>query len=245
MEPGPATGRPTSTSSERSDLLLLITPKAPLFLPPPLTALPRVLLSYPSQDIAWFHAVIWPCMLFSAQVPLPKRIVCHGFVNGPDGRKMSKSWGNIIDPVSLLKEYNSPDIIRYFMLREGPLPLPPSSSSPHPGSFGADFAFNVASLRDRHDTELAANLGNLAARALNLAGAYCEGKVPAETAAPLFDMASVATELEKEFQSLSLQFAVQRVFGELASVNKWLADEAPWLLKSDEHAVKRRSSAHI
>lgn len=78
------------------------------------------------KDIVWFHAVIWPCMLFSAHVPLPRTVYCHGFINGPDGKKMSKSIGNVVDPWSMLNKYPV-DSFRFFLLRES--------------SFGSDINF--------------------------------------------------------------------------------------------------------
>jgi len=96
------------------------------------------------KDICWFHTVIWPCMLMSAGLALPKQVVSHGFINGPDGRKMSKSYGNVVDPNKVLEKYTSDDI-RYFCLREG--------------VFGGDFNFALPALEIRHDTELADDLG--------------------------------------------------------------------------------------
>lgn len=177
------------------------------------------------KDIAWFHAVIWPCMLFSANIELPKRIVCHGFVNGPDGRKMSKSWGNVVDPVVILQKYTS-DTVRYFMLKEG--------------AFGSDFNFSEKSLQDRYNGELANNFGNLVQRSLNLVNSYCDGKVPHEEAVPIFDANILAKHIEKEFDQLNIQNVVQYIFDTLTVINKWLTTEAPWNLKGDEHISKRR-----
>jgi len=115
------------------------------------------------KDICWFHTVIWPCMLMSAGVPLPKQVVSHGFVNGPDGRKMSKTYGNVVNPVTVLENYNS-DLVRYFCLREG--------------VFGEDFSYSKESLITRNDSELADDIGNLIQRAFSLASLWSEGKVP-------------------------------------------------------------------
>jgi methionyl-tRNA synthetase len=146
-------------------------------------------------------------------------------VNGADGRKMSKSWGNVVDPVQMLKTHSA-DTLRYFMLREG--------------SFGSDFSFSEASLLDRHDSELAANLGNLASRGLSLCVQYCGGKVPSEEATQLFDPKELAAKVEKEFSALQIQSAIQEVFAQLSAVNKWLTDSAPWHLKGDDALAKKR-----
>jgi methionyl-tRNA synthetase len=91
-----------------------------------LTALLVANMHLIGKDIVWFHTVIWPCMLFSANVPLPRTVFCHGFINGPDGKKMSKSLGNVVDPWSMLDKY-AVDSFRFFLLREG--------------SFGSDINF--------------------------------------------------------------------------------------------------------
>lgn len=129
---------------------------------------------------------------------------------------MSKSWGNVVDPVEMLQKYSS-DTIRYFLLRET--------------TFGADFAFSEQHLQDRHDSELAANLGNLARRTLSLAGKYCDGKGPAAPATVLFDCDEVGREVEKEVGEFQIQKAIAYVFGKLADVNKWVTEQEPWNLK--------------
>lgn len=91
-----------------------------------LTALLVANMHLIGKDIVWFHTVIWPCMLFSANVPLPRTVFCHGFINGPDGKKMGKSLGNVVDPWSMLDKYPV-DSFRFFLLREG--------------SFGSDINF--------------------------------------------------------------------------------------------------------
>jgi len=119
------------------------------------------------KDIIWFHAVIWPCMLMSAGVTLPKTILCHGFVNGPDGRKMSKSYGNIIVPSEIINKYSA-DTLRFFVMTAG--------------TFGADFNLSEEAMIYAHDFELGANLGNLVQRVLTLTVKLSEGRVPSEPA---------------------------------------------------------------
>lgn len=178
------------------------------------------------KDIAWFHAVIWPCMLFSASIPLPKRIVCHGFVNGPDGRKMSKTWGNIVDPVQLLTQYTS-DTVRYFMLREG--------------IFGADFSFGESKLQERYNADLANNLGNIVQRSLSLADRYCCGIVPDNQALQIFDINNFSQKIQKNYDDLNLQGMINQILDILVFINKWLTDSAPWNLKNEEDIPKQRS----
>jgi methionyl-tRNA synthetase len=178
------------------------------------------------KDIVWFHAVVWPCMLMSADIRLPRRIVCHGFINGPDDRKMSKSWGNVVDPMAMLDKYPNSDIIRYFVLREG--------------SFGNDLTFNETSLRDRNDWELAANLGNLGSRTFSLVQKECDSITPSELATPLFSVKELARAIEGYMTTFQIQSAITSIFGKFSEMNEWLAKEAPWLLKGEEHTHKRR-----
>lgn len=105
------------------------------------------------KDILRFHAAIWPGMLFSAGLPLPKKIFVHGFVN-VEGRKISKSLGNVIDPFELVKKYGT-DAIRYYLLKEIPS--------------GEDGDFSVAKFEAVYNGDLANGLGNFAARVLALA----------------------------------------------------------------------------
>jgi len=107
--------------------------------------------------------VIWPCMLFSADLPLPKKVFCHGFVNAADGRKMSKSFNNSIDPNAILDKY-SPDSLRYYMCAAA--------------SYGSDLNFSEESLVQMHNSELADILGNLVHRVMNLTQKYCGGLIP-------------------------------------------------------------------
>lgn len=177
------------------------------------------------KDITWFHAVIWPCMLFSAGIPLPKQIVCHGFVNGPDGRKMSKTWGNIVDPVVTLQSYK-PDVIRYFILREG--------------VFGSDFNFSSEYLETRHDGDLADNLGNLVYRIQNLTKRYSDSKVPVESAEPIFDLEDLAKYVDLQYNKYNLQNVINRIFSVVADLNKWIEVKSPWKLKGEEHDVPKK-----
>jgi len=91
------------------------------------------------RDIVWFHTVIWPCILFSCDIPLPKSVYCHGFVTDAQGTKMSKSLGNVINPFDMLNKYDV-DTIRYFIASQG--------------SFGEDIKWNIKDLEERHDAHL-------------------------------------------------------------------------------------------
>ena len=105
------------------------------------------------KDIIWFHCVIWPCMLKSAGLPLPKTVFSHGFVYAADGRKMGKSLGNAVEPHLITAKY-SVDSIRYYMCSSA--------------TYGADLNFSEEVLTTNHNSELADTLGNLVHRSLNL-----------------------------------------------------------------------------
>ncbi|MBI5553217.1 MAG: methionine--tRNA ligase, partial [Candidatus Diapherotrites archaeon] len=131
------------------------------------------------RDIAWHHCVIWGSMLLSAGLPLPGTVLSHGFINDEFGEKMSKFKGNVVDPLELAGRFPS-DSVRYFLLREIPL--------------GEDGNFSEKVLSQRHNSELADELGNLVYRVAALIEKNAGGKVPSGTRDPcLFDSFSVRT----------------------------------------------------
>jgi len=170
------------------------------------------------KDIYWFHTVIWPCMLMSVGIPLPKQVVCHGFVNAEDGRKMSKSYGNAVDPNDVLVKYDS-DLVRYFCLREG--------------VFGEDLSYSEKSLITRHDSELADVIGNLVRRTFKLAIKWNEGKVPNETYDELFSVEELKHQVDELMSKFQIHRAFESVLNCMKITNKYLADIAPWKLTED------------
>jgi len=171
------------------------------------------------KDIVWFHTVIWPCMLMSAGAPLPKTVLCHGFVNGPDGRKMSKSYGNVVNPVDILAKYPA-DTLRFFVMSAG--------------TFGADFNLSEEAMISTHDFELAANLGNLVQRALTLAVKYADGKVPSEQAEEFFSVSELTHNVTAAFDEFRINTGIELVFTTIKTTNKYLTDKAPWNTGSSE-----------
>lgn len=115
------------------------------------------------KDILWFHTVIWPCMLMSAGLPLPKTIFGHGFVQDKQGAKMSKSVGNVVDPYDMLEKYPS-DTIRYFLVKQG--------------RYGEDIKFSESDLIAINNSELGNTIGNLVNRATNLTKKYVMESTP-------------------------------------------------------------------
>mmetsp|Transcript_28568 Transcript_28568/g.44685 ORF Transcript_28568/g.44685 Transcript_28568/m.44685 type:complete len:531 (-) Transcript_28568:1188-2780(-) len=171
------------------------------------------------KDIIWFHCVIWPCMLMCLEIPLPKSVFAHGFINDKEGKKMSKSLGNVIDPHEQLDKF-SPDSFRFYLAYASP--------------FGGDIPYSEESLATMHNAELADSLGNLMHRASNITKKYCEGKVPDLKASPSFDVLRLTVETATAFDTNNLQDAVMIILQAIKDTNKFLTEKAPWHIKADE-----------
>lgn len=179
------------------------------------------------KDIVWFHAVIWPCMLMSAGIVLPKRVAVHGFILDAEGRKMSKSLGNVVDPHDLLDRYCS-DTVRWYMCSS---------------IYGQDFKFSLEQLEDYHRADLGNNLGNLVSRAVALAAGAVPDVSDYSSIEKPFDIAETVAKLDACFLSHQIGEAAQLVRQRTSDTNKWLADAAPWAVKED--AVKRATLIRI
>lgn len=171
------------------------------------------------KDIVWFHTVIWPCILMSANLPLPKRVYAHGFVNAKDGTKMSKSIGNVVDPYAVIEKFGL-ESFRFFLVRGS--------------KFGADMPFSEDDLLNVHNAELADNLGNLVHRTVNLCKKYNDGKIPECSVDAPFDIASLRNEIEQYFQEYDLQSAFIAVINALRATNRYLTEKEPWKMKENQ-----------
>ncbi|BCQ07811.1 methionine--tRNA ligase [Mycobacterium heckeshornense] len=176
------------------------------------------------KDIIRFHAVYWPAFLMSAGIELPRRIFAHGFLLNR-GEKMSKSVGNVIDPVSLVERFGV-DQVRYFLLREVP--------------FGQDGSYSDEAIITRINTDLANELGNLAQRSLSMVAKNFDGIVPApgEFSADDAELLAIADGLLEQvrahFDGQAMHLALEAIWLMLGAANKYFSAQQPWVLRKSE-----------
>jgi len=176
------------------------------------------------KDICWFHAVIWPAMLMSFNLALPKTILAHGFVNDINGHKMSKSIGNVIDPVKLLEKYN-PDVIRMYLA--------------YATNIGSDLNISITDIDIVHDSLLAAKFSNLANRCLVLTTKLNSNMIPESDGTELFSIDTLKTEIHENLELFKTKDIISILFTHLDIVNKYLTDLQPWLQKGSYLNVLR------
>lgn len=177
------------------------------------------------KEIVRFHTIYWPIMLMALDLPLPKKVFAHGWLLMKDG-KMSKSKGNVVDPVTLIDRYGL-DALRYYLLREVP--------------FGSDGVFTPEGFVERVNFDLANDLGNLLNRTVAMINRYFDGAIPSyDGSIGEFDKQLLETsketvrKYEEAMENMEFSVALTTIWQLVSRTNKYIDETQPWVLAKDE-----------
>src|SRR3954452_9406955 len=171
-----------------------------------------------AKDILRFHCIYWPAMLLSAGYELPQQIFVHGYLL-LDDRKISKSLGNVIDPLDLIDVYGA-DAVRFWCARAV--------------SFGQDGSASIEGLHERYERELGNDLGNLLSRTTAMVARYRDGAIRATDAEPPFDAEGLARDVGARFDRFDITGALDQIWQAVRRLNQYVEEKAPWQLAKDE-----------
>ncbi len=176
------------------------------------------------KEIARFHTIIWPAVLWALDLPAPRLVFAHGWITN-DGEKMSKSKGNVIDPFAFADRFGA-DTLRYFLMREAP--------------FGGDFSLSEEKVRLRRNADLGNDLGNLVKRTLAMLARYRDGVVPLAGPSAFGDrFADLGTRVGAHLAALAFRDALEAIWELVAALNRTIDEKKPWELhkRGDDPAL--------
>jgi methionyl-tRNA synthetase len=177
------------------------------------------------KDILKFHTVFWPALLMAAELELPHHVFVHGFLLGSDGRKMSKSLGNVLDPFEVIDQYG-PDALRFYLMRDV--------------AFGGDGTVGMDAVHSRYESELANDYGNLASRTIAMIHRYRDGVIPDSPTDPELatDFAGLRERVTELMDAAEATQALEVIWQRVRRLNRYVEEQAPWQLARDPESAQ-------